>query len=211
LDYKELYQLWVKEKRNQGLLEIPADFYISMDGKLGKLYKDSQDLEWKGLANIIIERMEFLRNDLAQIRLAKIMNLVVNNENIDENVITWGERRLIKNLRQSIQMLGIEKPNILDTQNESPDMDLADNSEAETPQIEEKISNNSISSANLIVRILNDVKPFIGIDNRQWGPYLAYDIACLPSANAKALIARAAARVIESAEINGNKIVSGEK
>jgi DNA replication initiation complex subunit (GINS family) len=188
----------MNERANPSLCEIPADFYISMDGKLAKLFRNSQNLEWIEIANCILERMEFLRKDLAQIRLSKILNSVINNTTIDETVLTWGELRLIKNLRQSIETLGIEDQKILDTQINSPNMDL-------TEDLNDLASPSLI---NLVIRILDDVEAFVGLDNKQYGPFLANDIANLPIENAKALIVRGKARAIE---VNTDVFISGEK
>lgn len=199
MDYKSLYELWLEERASPSLLEIPADFYISMDGKLAKLYQQSQNLEWGELADEIIERMEFLRKDLAQLRLTKILNSVIYNVPIvDPGVLTWGERRLIKDLRKSIEMIGMEKPNILDTQEIFPITNLQEDSDAETNQIEENRDNISTPPANLMVRILDDVEAFVGLDNKQYGPLIRHDVVRLPVENAKALIARGVARVIET-------------
>ena len=209
MDYKGLYELWLEERASTSLQKIPADFYISMDGKLAKLYRKSQNLEWGELADRIIERMEFLRKDLTKLRLKKIMASIINNISIDEGVLTWGERLLIKNLRKSIETLGIEKPQDIFyiTEDISPTTDLPEDTEAEHSQIE---ANNEIlaSPVNLIIRILDDVEAFVGLDNKQYGPLIKYDVVCLPLENAKALIAKGMARAIETRE---DLLKSGEK
>jgi DNA replication factor GINS len=198
LDYKGLYELWKKERASPSLCKIPADFYISMDGKLAKLLRDSQNLEWVEIANCILDRMEYLRKDLAQIRLSKILNSVITNTTLDETVLTWGELRLIKNLSQSIETLGIEDQKNLDTQINSPELDPTEdlNDQAST------------SPKNLVIRILDEVEAFVGLDKKQYGPFMAYDIANLPIENAKALISRGKARAIE---VNIDMFISGEK
>ncbi|MFX0052968.1 MAG: hypothetical protein ACFE8U_16955 [Candidatus Hermodarchaeota archaeon] len=198
MDYKGLYELWMKERASSSLCKIPADFYISMDGKLAKLLRNSQNLEWVEIANCILDRMEYLRKDLAQIRLSKILNSIITNTTLDETVLTWGELRLIKNLSQSIETLGIEDQKNLDTQINSPEIDLTEdlNDQASTSQI------------NLVIRMLDEVEAFVGLDNKQYGPFATYDIANLPIENAKALISRGKARAIE---VNIDMFISGEK
>ncbi|MFX0014528.1 MAG: hypothetical protein ACFFB2_05205 [Promethearchaeota archaeon] len=204
MDYKSLYKLWLDEKVSSTLLEIPADFYISMDGKLAKLYRKIQNLEWEELADEIIVRMEYLRKDLAHLRLTKILNSVLLDVPVDLGVTTWGERRLIENLQKSIETLGMEKPNILDTQENLPP---TNDSDVESSQIEENNNSIHITSTNLIIRILGDVEAFVGLDDKRYGPFLRHDIVRVPVENAKALIARGMARVIETSE---NKEISGE-
>ncbi|UCG90533.1 MAG: hypothetical protein JSU57_02030 [Candidatus Heimdallarchaeota archaeon] len=199
MDYRSLYELWLEERASSTLLEIPADFYISIDGKLAKLYRKPQNLEWAEIVDEIIERMEFLRKDLAQLRLTKILNSVISNVPIDmERRCTWGERRLIKDLRKSIAMLGMEKPNILDTQDNLPTTSLQEDSDLESNQIEENSDAINTSQGNLIIRILEDVEAFVGLDNKLYGPLIKHDIVRLPVGNAKALIAQGMARIIET-------------
>ena len=212
MDYRRLYELWLEERASLSLLMIPADFYISMDGKLAKSYRKAQNLEWGELADEIIERMEFLRKDLTQLRLAKILNSVVYNVPIDLGVMTWGERRLIKDLRKSIETLGMEKPNILDTLENLPITNLQNDSDVESSQIKENSDVIPISPGNLTIRILGDVEAFVGLDNKRYGPLIRHDIVRLPVENAKALIARGMARAIETrAIISERKAISGEK
>jgi DNA replication initiation complex subunit (GINS family) len=201
LEYRRLYELWLEERTSSSLLKIPADFYISMDGKLAKSYRKVQNLEWAELADEIIERMEFLRKDLTQLRLAKILNSIIHNVHIDLGVTTWGERRLIENLRKSIETLGMEKPNILDTQENLPITNLQNKSDVESSQTEENSDAILTSLDNLMIRILSDVEAFVGLDNKHYGPLLRRDIVCLPVENAKALIARGMARAIETSVI----------
>ncbi|MFX1286195.1 MAG: hypothetical protein ACFFB5_21310 [Promethearchaeota archaeon] len=210
MDYRSLYELWLEERASSTLLKIPADFYISMDGKLAKLYRKPQNLEWEEIVDEIIGRMEFLRKDLVQLRLTKILNSIVYNVPIDlENRCTWGERRLIKDLRNAIETLGMEKPNILDTQDNLPITNLQEDSDVESNQIEENSDAIPTSQVNLIIRILDDVEAFIGLDNKRYGPLTRHDIVRLPLENAKALIARGMARIIEIDE--KKKVILGEK
>ncbi len=212
MDYRRLYELWLEERASLSLLMIPADFYISMDGKLAKSYRKAQNLEWGELADEIIERMEFLRKDLTQLRLAKILNSVVYNVPIDLGVMTWGERRLIKDLRKSIETLGMEKPNILDTLENLPITNLQNDSDVESSQIKANSDIIPISPGNLMIKILGDVEAFVGLDNKRYGPLIRHDIVRLPVENAKALIARGMARAIETrAIISERKAISGEK
>jgi DNA replication initiation complex subunit (GINS family) len=206
LEYEEIFKLWKAQKDSSSLLEIPADFYISMDGKLAKLYENSQHQEWPELVEKVIERMEFLRKDLAKLRLFRIVNSIIFNIPIDEKLLTWSERRIIKDLQKSIETLGIsdisisDSPNIFHTQNISPTMDLSGDSEALDNQIEEINDYKLISPKNLMIRMLDNVEAFVGLDNKEYGPLIKNEIVFLPVENAKVLIAKALARVIETSK-----------
>ncbi len=202
LEYKELYRLWKQEWESPSLLEIPSDLYISLDGKLSKLYSDSTSNEWPEIAELVIQRIEFLRKDLARIRLRKITDLVLSNNPISENLLTWGEKRLITNLKRSIEALGLENPyhdseNILDLEKISPNIELSIDS-IEHSTINEDIEENFIDSPpKIMIRFLEDVESFVGLDNNVYGPFKKTDVTFLPQENAKALIAKLVARLVE--------------
>lgn len=204
MEYKEIFNLWKAQKDSATLIDIPADFYVSVDGKLSKLYDKSQHQEWPELVDKVIERMEFLRQDIARLRLFRIVNSVIFDVSIDEDILTWSERKIINNLQKSIESLGIsdisshDSPNILDTQDISPNMDLPEDSEALNNQIEENIHQEPVSPKNLLISMLDDVDAFVGIDKKQYGPLIKNDIVFLPVENAKVLIAKALARIMET-------------
>jgi DNA replication initiation complex subunit (GINS family) len=198
----------MEERASSSLQEIPADFYISMDGKLSKLYRQSQNLELNELIKGVIERMDFLRHDLAQIRLAKILNSVIHKSSIDSKVLTWGERNLVKDLMRSIETLGVEKANtLLVDQNSFSEMDFPEGSESIPIKNVENKTNMQNKEDNLLIRLIVDVDAFVGLNNKVFGPLKKFDVVFLPTKNAKALIARGLARMIET---NNELIISGE-
>ncbi|MHA2306917.1 MAG: DNA replication complex subunit Gins51 [Candidatus Hodarchaeales archaeon] len=204
MEYKEIYDLWKAQKDSNTLINIPADFYVSVDGKLAKLYEKSSQEDWPELVDKVIERLEFLRQDIAKQRLFRILNSIIFDVPLDEKSLTWSERKIINNLQKSIESLGIsdisshDSPNILDTQDTSPNMDLPEDSEAFNNQIEENIHHEPVSPKNLLIRVLDDVEAFIGIDKKQYGPLIKNDIVFLPADNAKVLIAKDLARIMET-------------
>jgi DNA replication initiation complex subunit (GINS family) len=58
-----------------------------------------------------------------------------------------------------------------------------------------------------VVRMLDDVEAFLGLDNLTYGPLEKQDIVHLPTLNATALISRGVARLIEiESQANGDKL-----
>jgi len=49
----------------------------------------------------------------------------------------------------------------------------------------------------ILVRILQDVPSFVGVDMKIYGPYKAEDVVLLPEQNVEALIKRGVATIIE--------------
>jgi DNA replication initiation complex subunit (GINS family) len=197
MDYSDLFQIWKVERSSKHLCKIPKDLYISFDGMLAKISNDIQTSDIPVIANEILNRILFIRKDFVQLRVSKIMNLVIHGVSFDESVLTWGERRIVDSLRRSIETIGVEIPNILDTQRVSLEIDQYKNSDAELGRSplnsEQKTSNLEF----LVVRVLDNVEPFIGLDGVTYGPLEKKDVVYLPLQNATALITRGVARIIE--------------
>jgi DNA replication initiation complex subunit (GINS family) len=174
--------------------------YISLDSLLTKLSLDIQKLTNKTAANVVLDRIIYMRKDIVHLRLVKIIQLVINNVLFDESVLTWGERRIAKNLRLSIETIGGEKPNILDGQEYTPEIDQFENSAVVLGPLSEASEKKTTVLEYSTVRMLYDVEVFIGLDDLSYGPLEKNDIVNLPLENATALIARGVARLIETPE-----------
>ncbi len=197
MDYFDLFQIWKNERSSIQLCEIPKDIYISFDGMLAKLNGDIQTTEKPIIANEILNRMMFIRKDFVQVRVSKILKLVSHGISFDESVLTWGERRIVDSLRRSIETIGVELPNILDSQGVSLEIDQYKNSDMELDRFPLKSKTENSNLEFFTVRILDKVESFVGLDNITYGPLERKDIVYLPLENATALIARGVARLIE--------------
>ncbi len=197
MDYSDLFHIWKNERSSKNLCKIPKDLYISFDGMLAKLNSDIHTSEKPVIANEILSRLLFVRKDFVQIRVSKIVNMVIHGTSFDESVLTWGERRIVDSLRRSIETIGIELPNILDTQGDSLEIDQYKNSNTELDRFPLKSKRKSSNLEFLTVRVLDDVESFVGLDNVTYGPLEKKDVIYLPLENATALITRGVARLIE--------------
>jgi len=197
MDYSDLFQTWKNERSSKHLCKIPKDLYISFDGMLTKLNNDIQTSENPVIANEILSRIMFIRKDFVILRVSKIVNLVIHGISFDESVLTWGERRIVDSLRRSIETIGVELPNILDTQGVSLDLDQYKNSDTEIDRFLQKSKRKNSKLEFLTIRMLGNVESFVGLDDVTYGPLERKDVVYLPLENATALIARGAARLIE--------------
>ena len=200
MDYSDLYQIWLQERSTVDLCKIPNDLYISFDGLLTKLNNEIRSTDSPSIANEVLKRITFIRRDFVQLRVSKIVNLVINDISFNENVLTWGERRIVDSLRRSIETIGVELPNILDIEGVSLETDQYKNSETELDHSVKKSEFKTSKLEFLTIRVLDGVEAFIGLDNVTYGPLEKKDIVHLPLENATALISRGVARLIETTE-----------
>ncbi|MCQ5340238.1 MAG: hypothetical protein NO483_00765 [Candidatus Methanomethylicia archaeon] len=145
--YKKLIEIWLNEKNNKELQEIPQNFIEEMKIYLEKLKEDKESL--RKLNEIEIKRVKLLLEKIIKIRKEKIV---------------------LKSIESAIDIFD-EFIILLEKKTESP--------------------------KRILVRILQDVSSFIGIDGKTYGPYKAEDVVSLPSQNAEVLIKRGVAIPIE--------------
>jgi len=70
--------------------------------------------------------------------------------------------------------------------------------EDQTPQMKDLIEvDDDINFNYIIVRIIRDIPPLVGIDLKNYGPFSENDIACMPYKNAKILINEKCAEKID--------------
>ncbi|MHA1542545.1 MAG: DNA replication complex subunit Gins51, partial [Candidatus Hodarchaeales archaeon] len=100
-------------------------------------------------------------------------------------------------LRRSIETIGGELPNILDSQRVSLEIDQHKNSDMEIDRFQPKPKLKTSNLEFFTIRILDKVESFVGLDNVTYGPLERKDVVYLPLENATALIARGVARLIE--------------
>jgi DNA replication initiation complex subunit (GINS family) len=193
LDYQDLYDLWINERASVALQKIPADFYIVIDGRLAILHQMTQveSSEWEPLRQVVLRRMEFLRKDISQLRLVKILNAVTHNITLDEDFLTWGELKLHRDLTRSIQTVGFVTQDLTVSTEYSDDPDDYQNDLPVSSSPPKELP-------RIMVRMLTDVEKIVGIDNREYGPFSENDIVNLPQDNAKALISKGVARLIKA-------------
>jgi len=201
MDYSDLFQIWKNERSSKNLCKIPKDLYISFDGMLAKLNRNIQTSEKPVIANEILSRILFIRKDFVQIRVSKIVNLVIHGISFEESVLTWGERRIVDSLRRSIETIGVDQPNILDTQGVSLEIDQYKNSDMEPDRFSPKSKRKGSNLEFFAIRMLDNIESFVGLDNVTYGPLERKDIVYLPLKNATALIARGVARLIEIPDV----------
>ncbi|MFW9856036.1 MAG: hypothetical protein ACFFFG_13355 [Candidatus Thorarchaeota archaeon] len=193
MDYQELYELWMNERTLMALQRIPADFYIVIDGQLAILNQKTQmkSADWGSLHQVVLKRMEFLRKDISQLRLSKILYAVTHNITLEEEFLTWGELKLLRDLTKSIKTVGFVNQDLtVSTEYSNGPEDYLNDLSIETHPLE--------THPRSMVRILTDVEKIVGIDNREYGPFSENDVVSLPQDNANALISKGVARLIKT-------------
>jgi DNA replication initiation complex subunit (GINS family) len=176
--YEEIYQKWLKEWNAKKIQSVTDEFCTKIGeyfkkSDVIKLYEDLTLLE-KKLFEIKYKRLNFLIKDFFTLRLSKIVNTVIEQAEVDFTNLTKIEDKLCSNLKEIIatylNLVFLKGPSIKDE---------------------------DTYSKRRVVRILERLDSFVGIDLKIYGPFMPEDICVLPNENAKALIDRNVAVTVE--------------
>ncbi|MFW9822894.1 MAG: hypothetical protein ACFFE4_08170 [Candidatus Thorarchaeota archaeon] len=215
-DYKTLYQHWLNEFQqteltvlNKDLLEI----YKKILNTVNNHHEEPENTLRFQLYESFKKNLEYLFNDLLQIRELKIKNaaLVLKDINLDD--LFEAEKLLYQNLVSSVkgyqkvkaisifQEEGVIKPEVIFETEEisAKQVEKGEKAfvekESKLPSIAEKEVREQINFT--LLRFLKKTPPLVGIDLLNYGPFEKEDIALIPTENASILIFEKFAEKIE--------------
>ena len=183
--YDELYKAWLKEKEREDLQPLPRDFYSRLAAYMKRIEEESRMLDKRTVKGRAMLREEEnakrLIEDLARMRLEKIVRAVMNDEVVSTTVLSEEETSLYENLASEIESYRSLVRKVL---------------RGQRPEARRITSKKGM----VVVRILKDVPAIVGADMKTYGPFKPEDVAALPRENAKLLIKQGVAMEIESAQ-----------
>ncbi len=223
VDYKRLYQHWLKEVEQTTLTRLSQeDFnYLSKTANYIKKFEleDKQKVKLQ-LLNSYKENFNFLFTDFLKIRELKLLNAALTLQEIDFNDVIEAEKLFYQNLISSIK--GFKKLKKISLYDDNESLELEEIFEKENVIVEstpvEKINDNEkiivpiddISKKSktfqtkqlaqykyTLIRFTSPSPPLVGIDGINYGPFQENDIANLPYKNAKILIYEKFAETID--------------
>ncbi len=172
--FKVIFELWQKEHTSPTLQKIPETFYPDSVAYLQKLREELEAPRLQALAKQMVNdqltHTESMLEEIREIRLEKITGASAGVNSLRKEDLSREELRLYDSLRANIEAFyqQIKKP---------PEM----------PEAGRKI----------LVRFLQEVPEFVGVDLNSYGPFRAEDVSAIPIENASQLIKKNYAMEIE--------------
>lgn len=175
IDINKLHHTVIRETESDSIQEIDPNFYRSLSEFIGNLNKQEYDGVENKIKKSLIQMASELTSLLIDIRLDKIVKF----DKIEfENLLD-------------------EEKFIIDSEEEQRDrkeMILTATIKGKSKLLESISNNHKIKT--VVIRFLQNIDQFVGVDLEKYGPFNSEDIATIPYENAQALISKNAATKI---------------
>jgi DNA replication factor GINS len=181
--YKELFEIWKREKDDDELTKLPPNFYFQVADYMRRLREEERMIDKKtlkaSLLKIEMHNAKHIVRELAKIRYQKLIRFLAMDKKIPLKGLTVHERDIFaKGSLPPINEL----------------RDLVENA------LRGCLTEGSVERAQkmAVVRFLKEVPAIIGADMKAYGPFKCEDVASLPFENVKILIKQKLVEKIEA-------------
>ncbi len=173
--YKKLYEKWLQEISDSSLSSLSDAFLNDIAREISEtrvVLAKSTDRITERLIEQKLKNMEYMLQDLLDVRLSKIMNYVFSNTDIDLSLITLDESQYFERMKRAY----------------SDYFDFVNNISSGTT-LEPSVEKETVAEPEkMLVLFHKDYPAIMGADMISYGPFSKGDIVILPSLNAKILI-----------------------
>lgn len=179
--YDRLYEIWKHEIQNTELENLPPNFYSEIADFLRKFREETRMLDKKTVKARLLKHelrnVKRMLRDTMRARYKKILRKASEGEKLSSSILTPEEEKLLVGVLPLAEAFQNFSRNIL--QGHLTQMTVEQNRKT------------------FPLRFLKEVPAIVGVDMKLYGPFLAEDIAAVPSENAKVLIKQGLAQRIE--------------
>lgn len=183
--YEELYKAWRIEKLEEPLQPLDRDFYKKLSKYLEELKDRLKMMDEKTLKTKLIqgedEKSRRLASELFDIRLKKIVEVILKDSSIPSSNLTEEEEELYRSLAETLENSKKVKKSLM-----------------EGGRVEPPANSEETKTKRILIRFTKEVPAIVCVDMKTYGPFKPEDIGALPPENAQALIRQGAAIKIET-------------
>ena len=189
-NFRVLLDAWEKERHRQDIQPLPEGFFALMSEYTSRLRGQAEPADTTSLRGRLMEKerryADTMLQEIAQLRLRKIVLAELENMPLESTSLTAEEKRLQVDLRRLLSAHSQELRQAL--------LGEARPQEVERPPAREERP----APANKVVRFLQSLPAIMGVDMKTYGPFKAEEVASLPLQNSENLIRRGIAKEVET-------------
>ncbi len=184
--YAELYAAWQRELESPELAVLPSDFYVRVADYLRRIKEENRMLDKKTVKAALLDReaknAKRLARELVKMRYKKLVRLVALGQKVAPEVLTEEEAKLCAGVLPLADAYQKFAGALLQGQLLKINIDV------------EK------AHTRTILRFTKEIPAIVGVDMKNYGPFVVEDVASLPIENAKILVKQGLAKMVETSQ-----------
>ncbi|HEU18663.1 MAG TPA: DNA replication complex GINS family protein [Deltaproteobacteria bacterium] len=201
MDLEDIRIIVLDERESGKLTAIPPDIFEKAKHRLSELYEEAKCIDnfLTGRGTDLVQETESIKvtlNDIARERFKKILKIAINQMEIryvdpqELRKMLPEEREMYEDIAAAISRCREELIiGTVHSSNEQPPVAVVEKGSVLLDAAEEASRRSEMSEEYEIVRILEDIEPFMGTDGRIYS-LIKEDIVTLPEKNAQVLYER---------------------
>ena len=194
MDFEDIRIIVLDERESGTLTAIPPDIFEKAKHRLSELYEEAKCIDnfLTGRGTDLVQETESIKvtlNDIARERFKKILKIAINQ--METRYVDSQElREMYEDIAAAISRCREEliEGTVQSAEEHHPSVVVKEGS-VSVDEAEEASQRSGTSEEYEIVRILEDIEPFMGTDGRIYS-LIKEDIVTLPEKNAQVLYER---------------------
>lgn len=206
MSYNELYTAWRWEINEPTLGGLPGDFYVKIASYLRRINEDTS-FDKKSIKVGLLEHetrnVHRMLDELLKARYRKIIKSISKNQRIPTEVLAPEEAKMCETFAYFSDAYQKFAKDLTQGQVVIPQTtQLQTSTQQQTSPItvrviETKLTPEVPNPKRLTLRFTKSIPAIMGADMKSYGPFVAEDVASLPSVNARMLVKQGLAVLIE--------------
>lgn len=196
--YNELYAAWRREIEEAPLGGLPPDFYVRIADYLRHIIEENKVLDKKSvkvnLLNHEAQNAKWMLKDLLRARYKKLVKTITQSHKLPSNLLTVEEAKMCESFAAFTDAYQKFAKDLM--QGQTIKLDIKVDVKVE-PEVSHKPEEAEVNRKRVALRFTKNIPAIIGADMKLYGPFVAEDVASLPSENAKMLVKQGLAISVE--------------
>lgn len=196
--YNELYAAWKRETLDSTLGALPPDFYTKIAAYLNRINQDNPQLDQKTVKIKLLEHeainVKRMLEELLWTRYKKIIKAVTKSKKVPLELLTAQEAKMCESFVDFTFAYQKFAKELMQGQTSG----IVSSSETQAEAAPSPISVRVVTRKRSTIRFMKNIPAIMGADLKSYGPFVAEDVASLPTQNAQVLVKQGLAVMVDA-------------
>jgi len=186
--YNELYAAWRREIEEASLGGLPSDFYTRVSAYLKRIRDEGNLIDKKSVKMSLLDReaqnVRRMLEELLWARYRKLIQTITEDQKLPSQLLSAEEGKMCETFVTFTAAYQKFIQDLLQGQSIEP---AAQTAKTEAEPVHKRVT----------LRFTKSTPAMVGLDMKTYGPFMAEDVASLPVENARILVKRGLAVLVE--------------